>query len=243
MTPFAELQLRRPQQLLFEFPVYPQRRPCAPPCAGFAPVAAGGDRGAARCRPRRHHADTRCPPGHRHRLLQYDLPGTRIGINSDLIGYSESTIAQQLAAIRAGGVSWVREDFPWDRIEPSPGVWNWSLPDTLMTAAAQNGFSVLAPFDYSAPWASSDPTGGGNQYYPLKEFADYATFARAVTARYGPGGTFWAANPQLPRVPLGAEELGNEPWFYDFVKPGADSAAYASLAVIDAQAIHTQPRR
>lgn len=164
----------------------------------------------------------------------------RIGINSDLIWNGESAAAQQLAAIGAGGVSWVREDFPWDRIEPSPGVWNWSLPDALVTAAAQNGVNVLAILDYSAPWASSDPTGAGDQYYPPKNFAAYAAFAGAVTARYGPGGTFWGANPQLPQLPLGAEEIWNEPWFYAFWKPRPEPAAYASLALTAAQAIHAE---
>jgi hypothetical protein len=96
---------------------------------------------------------------------------------------------------------------------------------------------VLAILDYSAKWASSDPSGRGNVHYPPRNVGDYATFARAVVERYGTDGSFWRARPDLPRRPLGAVELWNEPWGYWFWKPNPDPAAYARLVRAAATAI------
>lgn len=44
--------------------------------------------------------------------------------------------------------------------------------------------------------------------------ADAAAMAAFVTSfaqRYGPGGAFWAENPQLPYLPVESYEIGNEP--------------------------------
>ena len=54
----------------------------------------------------------------------------------------------------------------------------------------------------------------------------YATFVAAAVARYGPGGTFWRQNPDLPARPLLWFELWNEPYYADHNR---DPGAYARL--------------
>ena len=136
---------------------------------------------------------------------------------------------RQLRRLREGGVSWIREDFSWLQIERQPGVFYWAASDNFMAAAAVEGISVLAIADYSAPWAASDPSGHGDQHYPPKDVQDFANFTRALAERYGTGGTFWTANPDLPAKPLAAIELWNEPYGYWFWKPRPDPAYYARL--------------
>jgi hypothetical protein len=164
----------------------------------------------------------------------------RVGvvISHDLFNDSTSEIEAQFAQIRAGGVSWAREDFEWGVIEPQRGVFNWAPFDRLMQAASSSGVQVLGILDYSAPWASSDPTGNENKFYPPTNNSDFASYAAAVAARYGAGGSFWAANPALVPDPLTTVEIWNEPFGSWYWKPGPNPEAYAALVNVTAPAIH-----
>jgi hypothetical protein len=153
----------------------------------------------------------------------------RVGVSSHLIWLSEPDAQAALAPLAAGGVTWVREDFPWDQLQPSPTRWDWSRSDNLMQAASRTGVNVLAILDYSAPWASSDPSGGGDTHFPPLSDAAYADYAHAVVARYGVNGAFWAANPGLRARPLGAIEIWNEAYGWWNWKPAPNPAAYAAL--------------
>jgi hypothetical protein len=152
--------------------------------------------------------------------------------------YTVAQIQSELTQLRAGGVTWVREDLPWAVAEPEPGVFNWAPFDRLLQAASRARVHVLGILDYSAPWASSDPSGAGDVFYPPKNDSDFATYAAAVAARYGSLGSFWALNPQLARDPLAAVEIWNEPYGSWYWKPGPDPAAYDQLVRRTAPALH-----
>jgi hypothetical protein len=164
----------------------------------------------------------------------------RVGmaVSHDLWALPESQIRAEFQQLRAGGITWVREDLSWAVLQPRRGVFNWAPFDSLMTAAAQAGVQVLGILDYSTPWASSDPSGTGDILYPPKNNADFAAYAAAVAARYGTGGGFWSANPSLAPDALTAVEIWNEPFGSWFWKPGPDPAAYAALVSATAPAIH-----
>jgi hypothetical protein len=151
----------------------------------------------------------------------------RVGVDGDLFWTGEGTDTTQLQTLAAAGLTWVRSDFYWGTIEPSRGQFSWSNSDGLMAAAAKAGVNVDAILDYSASWASSDPSG--NAYYPPTSPADYAQFASAVVSRYGPGGSFWATRPDVPVHPLAAVEIWNEPWGDWNWNPNPDPAAYGQL--------------
>ncbi|HEX3974749.1 MAG TPA: glycosyl hydrolase [Solirubrobacteraceae bacterium] len=164
----------------------------------------------------------------------------RVGMSMshDLVTLPTSQIQAEFAQLRAGGVSWAREDLAWAIAEPKDGVYNWTPFDHLMTAASLAGVKVLGILDYSAPWASSDPSGRGNMFYPPKNDADFATYAAAVVARYGTNGSFWAQNPQLTRDPLAAVQVWGEPYGSWRWMPGPDPVAYAQLVRQTALAVH-----
>jgi polysaccharide biosynthesis protein PslG len=155
--------------------------------------------------------------------------GSRIGVSSYLFWSDESDARDQLQRIRDSGVRSVRENFPWHEIEPAKGSFDWAHSDSLMAAAAAVGVDVLPILAYSAPWASSDPSGAGDIHYPPANPADYANFAQAVVARYGPNGSFWQSRPTLVPRPVQAAQLWNEPWGHWFWKPNPDPAGYARL--------------
>jgi hypothetical protein len=161
----------------------------------------------------------------------------RIGVNSHAVWLSESDATPQLTRASAGGVTWIREEFPWGVVEPTKGTFNWAQTDALMAAASSAGVNVLGILGYSAKWASSDPSGAGDTAYPPRDPADYGRYAGEVVKRYGPGGTFWSSRPSLVPRPLTAVELWNEPWGYWFWKPNPDPAGYARLARAAATAV------
>ena len=153
-----------------------------------------------------------------------------VGASSHTIWMSEADVRAELGAMAAGGVRWAREDFRWDMLEPTKGTFDWRRSDALMAGASAAGVDVLAILTYSSKWASSDPSGAGSIYFPPRSTADYAAYARAVVARYGPGGAFWATRPDLRPRPLTAVEMWNEPWGWWNWKSGVDPAQYAALA-------------
>jgi polysaccharide biosynthesis protein PslG len=157
----------------------------------------------------------------------------RVGVAGHLIWYADQQ--SEMSRLRAGGVDWTREDFLWDTIEPTKGNFNWSWPDKLMTSSSKTGMKVLAILDYSAKWASSGPNGDAT--YPPRDPAEYANYAAAIVRRYGAGGTFWSAHPELAPQPLAAVEVWNEPWGYWDWKPNPDPAAYARLTKAAAEAV------
>lgn len=153
----------------------------------------------------------------------------KVGMNSHAVWLSEPDAVAALAPVAAGGVSWIREELPWDQLEPSPGQHDWTKGDNLMAAASRVGVNVLGILDHSAPWASSDPSGRGDTKYPPSSNADYAAFTAAVVARYGTGGTFWASRPDLVPRPLTAIELWNEPAGWWNWMPEPDPVAYGRM--------------
>lgn len=155
----------------------------------------------------------------------------RIGMSTHL-RWSDEPIGPQVAALRDGGIRWIREDFTWAELEPRRGEFDWRSTDALMAAAAKEGIDVLAVLAYSAPWAAAT----ADEHSPPMDPADYARFARAVVDRYGDGGEFW--NGRSVVRPLRAVELWNEPWGHFFWDPDPDPRRYAELARPAAAAVH-----
>jgi hypothetical protein len=57
-----------------------------------------------------------------------------------------------------------------------------------------------------------------------------AAFVTSFAQRYGPGGTFWAQNPELPYLPVESYEIGNEPDITPTAPADETSLHYANPA-------------
>jgi polysaccharide biosynthesis protein PslG len=140
------------------------------------------------------------------------------------------------AAQRDAGVTVVRVPFIWSRIEPFPGILDFSQEDIVVGAAAKAGLDVL-PFVIDAPAFLSVSMPLGYVRLPANA-ADLGVFAARVVHRYGPGGSFWAEHPDLPAHPIRAWQVWNEPNLVHNWYPRPDAAAYALLLKAAAAAIH-----
>src|SRR5439155_25660847 len=84
---------------------------------------------------------------------------------------------------------------------------------------------------YSVPkWLDRDPPDP-----PIHSARARAAWQQLLTdyaARYGTSGTFWAANPQIPRHPITTWEIWNEPNLGGFFGGKPNPRGYARLLKI-----------
>jgi hypothetical protein len=160
---------------------------------------------------------------------------------------------EQFQRLRAGGVDSVRIPISWGSTQPFSGTEaNFASSDQLIAGAAAAGLNVL-PFVYDAPaWAVTPARvpGPGDakapKTLPVKtgaQRAAWANFLALVVARYGPGGSFWVANPALAESPIRTWQIWNEENFkYFVVRPSPSdygkliNVSYAAIKSVDRSA-------
>jgi hypothetical protein len=177
------------------------------------------------------------------RKVPFGFFGTVYNVEADRPSHSEASREQQVDLMARSGVESMRVFLAWPAIQTGPSTYNWAHTDRVVAAAARHRISVLGNVLGTPQWASSRP----NSVYPLrappKDPALYAAFLRTLIERYGPKGTFWTANPSIPKVPIQNWQIWNEqmaPWFWDS-KPWARS--YVKMLKVTYRAIHKADRR
>ena len=153
----------------------------------------------------------------------------RVGLNGNSQGYGSGMGGVQ-DGVRATGAGWTREAFAWDVIEPQSGSWDFSRYDAVLLSAAQRGLMVLPVLMTAPGWAApawnaipSDPTA-------------YGDYVAHVAARYGPGGSFWSAHPDLAAFAPQYFEIWNEPYYVQFSNNDINPGRYARLVKAAGQA-------
>jgi hypothetical protein len=130
------------------------------------------------------------------------------GVNANSIGQGDDYDAAHRQAENLGGTV-LREDFD---AYTTPG----ETYDVFWRSAAEHGQMILPIIDAPGPI----PTSTGTVAAVTAQFA----------ARYGPGGDFWAANPDLdPALATPAIEIWNEPYLAPNHGGTYQPADYAAL--------------
>jgi hypothetical protein len=155
-------------------------------------------------------------------------PGSAaLGISATLRWLGSADQAATLSRLREAGVRYVREDFHWNLVESTRGTDDWSRYDRLIRETAKHGISVVAIPNAPPSWATASSATA-----PVSDpaLAAFTSFVRRAIARYGSTGTFWAANPDVPKVPVTIWDIWNEPWGTWAWKPTLpDGGAYARM--------------
>ncbi|MDO9458252.1 beta-galactosidase [Nocardioides sp.] len=121
-------------------------------------------------------------------------------------------LRRDLDQMRAIGVTRIRLDLSWARVEGVRGRYDWSQSDRVLAETRRRGIRVLAVIGYQPDWAQRYDSAGRPQ--PVDR-AGFARFAGAAAARY--------------RTQVGAWEIWNEPNLQRFWIAPPNAAQYAAL--------------
>jgi hypothetical protein len=176
------------------------------------------------------------------------VPQGFVGVDIDGPLFDSGTplnLGNQMSSMVTNGVQSVRVAFDWSAAQPYAS-WSdvpadkrsqfvtgpdgrpisFSTTDAVVSGAARRGLSVLPTIIYAPAWdARSNPSGG---VATPQDVTPYAQYAAALVGRYGPQGSFWKANRQLPKVPVRMWQIWNEPNI-PFYWPQPFGKGYVSL--------------
>ena len=124
-------------------------------------------------------------------------------------GVVPSSLApNDVARMAQNGVGTVRLGINWAAVEPQPGPRNWTGYDTAVGNLATQHLRA-EPLLLGAPaWAS---TNGRPPIFTSGQRQAWTSFVAELASRYGHGGSFWRAHPELPYEPFEHWEVWNEP--------------------------------
>ncbi len=154
----------------------------------------------------------------------------------DGLSPTRAQAAADLDRIHAAGIGTIRQYVFWDRIETSPGTFDWSRTDALFDDLSARGMRILPTLLYTPAFYSSRPEGSTYraQFRP-SDPQTMARFAAVIVKRYGAGGSYWcpivALQPlcRTPYLPVQTWEVWNEPDYTSWWGGKPDPAEYAPL--------------
>lgn len=154
-----------------------------------------------------------------------------------------------LASIASLGVNQVRFNVSWAAIEPlapKNGVhsYRWGLTDQEVAAMARHGIRPQPTLTQTPDWDAVQGSWVDFQCAKSSSRAPVATepyvrFVRTFASRYGRGGAFWAAHPNLPYLPVLRYEIWNEPNLKGGWCPRPQPWLYADMFVAASQAVRS----
>jgi polysaccharide biosynthesis protein PslG len=130
------------------------------------------------------------------------------GIKADGVLDDAAAFGQEAPLMADAGVRTVRLPIRWPATEPEEGAPQLGALDAHVASAAQNGLDVLALVEQTPRWAAADRS---TVFSAPRDPADLAAFLRLLIGRYGPQGTLWTERPELPKRPVRAWQIYNEP--------------------------------
>lgn len=178
------------------------------------------------------------------------MNGDYYGINfQQLRELKPSERAKHLARVAKLGIRDMRVGFAWPRVEPLPPVngnhqYRWEAFDGEIRALARHGIRAQANITQTPRWNADTSIIGAincnrsSSWAPL-DIAPYGPLAKAIAERYGRGGTFWRANPDLSARPIVRYEIWNEPNLRGGWCPSPQPERYADMFMIAANAIRS----
>lgn len=157
------------------------------------------------------------------------LPAGWIGVQADgPLFNGKVNVGKELTTMRKAGVRSVRLAVYWDDVQPYATMADvppehaaeyadeggtptrWAGLDDFIAKLAQRNLRLLPTVQRAPEWArlhpkerNSPPSAAGRDAY--------ARFMAALVGRYGPNGSFWAAHPEIRKLPVTQWQVWNEP--------------------------------
>lgn len=142
----------------------------------------------------------------------------------------------------ADHIGYVRFELAWAGVEPDPRKWDFSGYDRIVAELASHHLSWL-PILMDAPtFATGGRRTTSRGLWAPTHPSQFATFSALAVKRYGPRGSFWKQNPELPYYPVHAWQIWNEPNLPYYWRPRPNPAGYARLLIAASKAIRAVDR-
>lgn len=113
--------------------------------------------------------------------------GARLGMNAFLEKEADrSNVVTSVRMLKEAGVTYVRQSFPWQEIEPAPGDYReWAKYDFIVEQLTGAGIGILARVDTIPRWARP-PTDDIARWDkgPPQDYNNYANFVGKLAERY-----------------------------------------------------------
>lgn len=130
---------------------------------------------------------------------------------------------QDLDMIAAAGFRFIRMDCSWSTIETTPGVYDWSAYDQLVSNLKQRGLRAILILDYNNPLYLSSGASVDSGPIDSTDIAAYCKWAAATVKHFEGDRIIW--------------EIWNEPNNSSFWKPAPSAEQYATMALAACKAI------
>ena len=159
---------------------------------------------------------------------------------------SVSTMDREFALMRACGVERLRVTFLWNQIQMQyaprftgamHAVTDFLRSDAIVGAAARAGLEMVGTVWGAPAWATGGMRPGETPRFAFTAFGgvpehseDIANFMRDLIERYGPVGTFWMENPDIPAMPIRMWQPWQEPDRPAFMPQPFDVKYFVELA-------------
>jgi polysaccharide biosynthesis protein PslG len=143
--------------------------------------------------------------------------------------------------LKSAKVRNTRTPFFWPAIEPNRGDFRWTATDKFVGQAALFRVRVLPFLNGSPSWVAKDPRQPPLRSKRAKKA--WKRFVKKVVKRYGRRGTFWRTHPAIPKVPITALQIWNEPNNRKYFEPRARPRKYAKLVRLARQSAKSRERR
>jgi hypothetical protein len=169
------------------------------------------------------------------------VPSGFVGVTSDDVfagadDYRTANLSNQAAI----GVQTIRQTFDWSTIERQPGAYDLSYHDRYVAKAAAHGIRIL-PVLFNPP-NFRGPSRKRATCAPRSN-SDFARFAQVLVRRYGPNGSLWRERPDVPRKPIEAWQIWNEPNLRQYWCGRPNAKRYVAMQRVVGRAIKQVDRR
>ncbi len=173
---------------------------------------------------------------------QARVPRGFIGVTAeDVLAGNANYRTSNLSAQAAVGVKLVRQTFNWRDIETSPGAYILAFYDAYVMKLAAHGIRVL-PVLFNPP-SFHNGTTVTRPIFPPRSNSSMARFAQVLVRRYGPSGTLWQQHPEVPKLPITAWQIWNEPNLPFYWRGRPNARSYARMVKTVGGAIRKVDRR
>lgn len=149
-----------------------------------------------------------------------------VGVSAYLLDPDDSRMERKVEAMSRAGLETVRLDMRWDRLEPSPGAWEFERVDAAVRLLTEAGIEPVVVLCFTPRWASSAPgklPADQAAYYPPASMDEYRHYVSTVVARYADEVAAW--------------QIWIEPDLSVYWPPEPDAAAFVRLFDVGASAV------